>query len=93
MSREEVPAPVEQAKIVGGRGRHLVVSREGSSRRRVEVKVTLDLGAMSKKVSGNVFVDCSYTLYFVAGFNFATTRVLLTGATIVILHRDSQRRH
>ena len=40
----EVEAPVEQAAIVGGRGRQLAVSRDGSSQRNIEVKVTTDLG-------------------------------------------------
>ena len=37
-------APVEQVDIVDGRGRQLTASREGSGRKRVEVKVTSDLG-------------------------------------------------
>ena len=39
-----VEVPVDQAAIVGGRGRQLDVCRDGSRQRTVEVKVTDDLG-------------------------------------------------
>ena len=101
-----VEAPVEQAAIVGGRGRQLAVSRDGSSQCNIEVKVTTDLGkpvrgrdgvvgwmhdheAVTKKVSGNVYVNSCYTLYFVAGINFATTSIFVTITSIIVLDRDS----
>ena len=48
-----------------------------------------DHGAVSKKVSYKVLIDCCFTSLLIAGVNFATAGFVIITSPLVILCRDS----